>query len=128
MPEGLKIWHDRAMSKIQVFGIPNCSSVKKARLWLEQQGVPHDFHDFKKEGVKEADLQHWLSQVGWEVLLNRKGTTWRKLDASVQQSVVDAHSASQLMLQSPSLIKRPVWVAGQRVLVGVNPEAWSNVI
>jgi Spx/MgsR family transcriptional regulator len=116
------------MSKIQVFGIPNCSSVKKARLWLEQQGVPHDFHDFKKEGLNDADLQHWLSQVGWEVLLNRKGTTWRNLDATVQQSVVDAHSASRLVLQSPSLIKRPVLVAGRRVLVGVNPEAWSSVI
>jgi Spx/MgsR family transcriptional regulator len=116
------------MNKIQVFGIPNCTSVKKARLWLEQQGVPHDFHDFKKEGLNPSDVQRWVSEVGWEVLLNRKGTTWRGLDAAVQQSVTDADSASQLMLQWPSLIKRPVLVAGQRVLVGVNPDAWSSVI
>jgi Spx/MgsR family transcriptional regulator len=116
------------MNKIQVFGIPNCTSVKKARLWLEQQGVPHDFHDFKKEGLNPSDVQRWVSVVGWEVLLNRKGTTWRGLDAAVQQSVTDADSASQLMLQWPSLIKRPVLVAGQRVLVGVNPDAWSSVI
>lgn len=116
------------MSKIQVFGIPNCSSVKKARLWLEQKGVAHDFHDFKKEGLSDSDLQHWLTQVGWEVLLNRKGTTWRLLDETAQQSVVDARSASLAMLKSPSLIKRPVLVAGERVIVGVNPDAWSSVI
>jgi arsenate reductase (glutaredoxin) len=116
------------MSKIQVFGIPNCSSVKKARLWLEQNGVAHGFHDFKKEGLSSTDLQHWVSQVGWEVLLNRKGTTWRNLAAGTQQSVVDAPSACQLMLQSPTLIKRPVLVAGQTVIVGVNPDAWSGVI
>jgi arsenate reductase len=115
------------MKKIRVFGIPNCSSVKKARVWLEEQGVPYDFHDFKKQGLPEADLDLWLKAVGHEVLLNRKGTTWRGLSASEQAQVVDTASARAALLQHPSLVKRPVLVAGSQVIVGVNPDAWSSV-
>jgi Spx/MgsR family transcriptional regulator len=116
------------MKPIHVFGIPNCSSVKKARTWFDERGVAHNFHDFKKAGLNERDLDVWIKAVGWEILLNRKGTTWRGLPSALQQSVTDAASARAVLLQHPSLIKRPVVVAGAQVLVGVNPEAWSDVI
>ncbi len=116
------------MQKIQVFGIPNCSSVKKARAWLDEHGVAYGFHDFKKLGLPEADLDRWLKAVGHEVLLNRKGTTWRGLSAAEQAAVVDLPSARSALLAHPSLVKRPVVVAGSQVVVGVNPEAWSRVI
>jgi arsenate reductase len=116
------------MANIQVFGIPNCSSVKKALAWLQDHGVAHDFHDFKKMGLPETALDHWLHTVDWQVLLNRKGTTWRGLTSLEQAAVVDAQSARAAMLVRPSLVKRPVIVAGHKVIVGVNPEAWSGVI
>jgi len=115
------------MENIQVFGIPNCTSVKKARLWLQEHGLAHDFHDFKKQGLPEVELDRWLQTVSWEVLLNRKGTTWRSLTVAQQAAVVDAPSARAAMLARPQLVKRPVLVAGQQVIVGVNPEAWSGV-
>lgn len=115
-------------SLITLYGIPNCSSVKKAREWMTAHQVAHEFHDFKKQGLNAEDLSLWLSQVDWTVLLNRKGTTWRGLDAVTQAQATDAASAQQLMLQWPSLVKRPVLVKGQKVVVGVNPEAWLSVI
>ena len=117
-------------SAIHVYGIPNCGSVKKVRVWLESQGQAYLFHDFKKEGVDPVALDHWLRQAGWETLVNRKGTTWRQLDANAQAKVSDAASARSLMLAHPSVIKRPVLVAGadRQVIVGVNEQAWSRVI
>ena len=113
------------MKKPTVYGIPNCDSVKKARVWLSEQGLDYTFHDFKKQGVPEAQLQQWLQACGWEVVLNRKGTTWRKLDATTQAAVTDAASAGQLMLQQASVIKRPVieWPSGA-VTVGFHPAQW----
>ena len=111
-----------------VYGIPNCDSVKKARSWMDAQGMAYQFHDFKKQGVPADALDAWLKAVGWEVLLNRKGTTWRKLDSAVQNAVTDAASARALMLAQSSVIKRPVVVVGKEVVVGVNPEAWSRVL
>ena len=118
------------MSKttITVYGIPNCDSVKKARVWLTDHGVDYVFHDFKKQGVPAEAIDTWLQAVDWEVLVNRKGTTWRKLDADTQARVVDAASARALMLEHTSVIKRPVVVKGKTVIVGVNPEAWANVL
>jgi len=118
------------MSKatITVYGIPNCESVKKARVWLTDHGIDYVFHDFKKQGVPPEAVDLWLQQVGWEVLVNRKGTTWRKLDAALQASVVDNASARDLMLAHASVTKRPVVVQGQTVIVGVNPEAWARVV
>lgn len=117
------------MSKatITLYGIPNCDSVKKARVWLTDHGVDHVFHDFKKQGVPPEALDLWLNHVDWEVLVNRKGTTWRKLDTALQASVVDKASARDLMLEHASVVKRPVVVKGQTVIVGVNPEAWVSV-
>ena len=113
------------MKKPIVYGIPNCDSVKKARVWLSEQGLEHDFHDFKKLGVPPARLQDWLRACGWEVVLNRKGTTWRKLDPATQAAAVDAPSAQALMLAQASVIKRPVieWPSGA-ITVGYNPEQW----
>ena len=113
---------------ITVYGIPNCDTVKKARTWLTDQGFEFVFHDFKKQGLSPEHLSLWLSQVDWTVLLNRKGTTWRGLDAATQAKAQDAASAQQLMLDWPSLVKRPVVVKGYQVMVGVNPEAWLGVI
>jgi arsenate reductase (glutaredoxin) len=111
-----------------VYGIPNCDSVKKARVWMDEHAPSYVFHDFKKQGVPEEALDFWLSKVSWEVLVNRKGTTWRKLTPEHQAKVSDAKSARALMLDNPSVIKRPVVVVGESVTVGVNPEAWHSVI
>lgn len=110
---------------ITVYGIPNCDSVKKARVWLADQGVAYTFHDFKKQGVPAAELQQWVQALGWEVVLNRKGTTWRKLAADVQARVVDADSAIAVILEHASTIKRPVIAWGNgKFSVGYAPEHW----
>ncbi|MFT7115421.1 MAG: arsenate reductase [Rhodoferax sp.] len=111
---------------IAVFGISNCDSVKKARRWLAQQGVAYAFHDFKKGGVPADQLPSWIATLGWEKLLNRKGTTWRQLDATAQAAVVDVQSASALMLAQPSVIKRPVidWGRG-RISVGFDIDSFT---
>ena len=97
-----------------LFGIPNCDSVKKARDWLSEHDVSYTFHDFKKQGVPIDLLPDWIKAVGLDKLINRKGPTWRKLDASIQASVVDAASATAVMLANSSVIKRPlvVWADG----------------
>lgn len=108
-----------------LYGIPNCDTVKKARAWLAERGVDVAFHDFRKHGVPRDRLEHWIAAVGWERLLNRQGSTWRKLDAATQADVHDAASAAALLMQHPSAIKRPVleWPDGA-VTVGFSPEAW----
>ena len=112
---------------ITLYGIPNCDTVKKARAWLTEHTVPYQFHDFKKQGVPPAQLDAWLQAVGWETLLNRKGTAWRKLDGAAQTAVVDAASARALVLTQASIIKRPVvvWPDGA-VSVGFKPEAFAR--
>lgn len=111
---------------ITLYGIPNCDTVKKARAWLAEHGVVVQFHDFKKQGVPAQPLDHWLASAGWEKLLNRQGTTWRKLDATTQAAVTDAASARALMLAQPSVIKRPVveWSASE-VTVGFDAAGWQ---
>lgn len=112
---------------IKVYGIPHCDTVKKARHWLKERDLDHEFHDFKKQGAPVALLPHWSGQVGWEKLVNRKGTTWRQLDPAVQASLTDEASAHALMTQHPSVIKRPVvqWRDG-RITVGFNPDEWAD--
>lgn len=111
-----------------LYGIPNCDTVKKARAWLADHGVDHHFHDFKKQGVPLPQLDQWLQSAGWERLVNRKGTAWRKLDESVRAGVTDAASARAVLLAQPSVIKRPVveW-AGKATTVGFDPAAWSGL-
>ena len=110
---------------ITVYGIPNCDSVKKARTWLTEHGLAYEFHDFKKQGVPEAELGQWIAAAGWETVLNRKGTTWRKLETAVQAAVVDSASAQTLMREHTSVIKRPViaWPSG-KITVGYAPDHW----
>ncbi|MEZ7848039.1 MAG: arsenate reductase [Litorivivens sp.] len=110
---------------IILYGLPNCDTVKKARAWLTAHGLAHDFHDFKKAGVPAHRLAAWESALGWQKLLNRQGTTWRKLDAQAQAGAVDAVSAQALMQTHPSLIKRPVVEWGNRSTVGFDPLAWA---
>lgn len=111
---------------ITLYGIPNCDTVKKARAWLSDHGVDHAFHDFKKTGVPPAHLDAWTRSADGAKLLNRQGTTWRKLDAAVQAQAADAAGARALMLAQPSVIKRPVveWADGT-VTVGFDPAEWS---
>lgn len=114
---------------ITVFGIPNCDTVKKARLWLQNQGLAYQFHDLKKDGVPPEALNRWMQALGWEVLLNRKGTTWRKLEEALQASVTDTASAAALMRTHISVIKRPVvqWPEG-RITVGFTPERFASLL
>ena len=93
---------------LTLYGIPNCDTVKKARAWLSEQGVDYAFHDYKKQGVPAERVDAWIAAVGWEPLVNRQGTTWRKLDEATKAGVVDAASAKALMLSQASVIKRPV--------------------
>ena len=112
---------------ITLYGIPNCDTVKKARAWLDGQGVAYQFHDFKKAGVPQAGLQRWLAAAGWQTLLNRKGTTWRKLDEAAQAAAADEAGAAALMKAQPSVIKRPVveWADGA-VTVGFDAADWGG--
>ena len=113
---------------ITVYGITNCDTVKKARAWLGTQGVDYAFHDFKKLGAPPALVDGWIAALGWESLLNRKGTTWRKLDPATQGTVTDPASASALMQANTSVIKRPVvdWGTGGKdaLTVGFDPAVW----
>jgi Spx/MgsR family transcriptional regulator len=116
-----------AMKTIQLYGIPNCDTVKKARDWLTAHGVDYTFHDFKKQGVPQELLPRWLQSVGRDTLINRKGPTWRKLGPEVQASVVDDAAATAVMLANSSVIKRPViaWADGS-VTVGFSAELFTQ--
>ena len=113
---------------ITVYGIPHCDTVKKARAWLADHGIAYAFHDYKKQGVPLARLDDWMRQLGWEALLNRKGTTWRKLDAERQASIQDAASARDLMVTQPSVIRRPVLEHPGGVLVGFDADEWGRAL
>jgi arsenate reductase (glutaredoxin) len=112
---------------ITLYGIPNCDSVKMARAMLDSRGVAYAFHDYKKQGVPEAALRTWVRAMGRDVVLNRKGTTWRALDEAVKVSVVDDESAVRVMIANPSTIKRPIIVKSDVVIVGVDAEAIAKL-
>ena len=105
---------------VTVYGIANCDSVIKVRLWLDAQQVAYTFHDYKKQGVNEAELQRWVAAKGWQIVLNRKGTTWRALDEAVKSGVVSDASAIAVMLANASTIKRPVVTSGDTIIIGVD--------
>ena len=115
------------MTRLTLYGIPNCDTVKRARAWLEDRGVEFDFHDFKRAGVPPEQLDRWIERLGWEALLNRQGTTWRKLDEATKTSVTDAASARATMLSHASLIRRPVveWPNGD-LSVGFTLESFKQ--
>lgn len=112
---------------ITVFGIPNCDTVKKARKWLDAQSVSYDFHDYKKKGIDEDTLNTWCKELGWEALLNRRGTTWRKLDEAQKADLTQA-TAVKLMIDNTSLIKRPVIKTKTELLLGFNAEQYETAL
>lgn len=111
---------------ITLYGIANCDSVKKARAWLTEHGHAYEFHDFKKQGVPPEKLARWMQSVGSEKLLNRKGSTWRKLDAAAKAAVVDDASAETLLRAHASAIKRPVVDWGNETTVGFDAASWAS--
>ncbi len=110
---------------IKVYGIKNCDTMKKAFAWLEANGVAYEFIDYKKAGVAESHLPDWNRQAGWEKLLNTRGLMWKKL-SDEERSAVDEAKALKLMAQYPSLIKRPVLDAGDKLLVGFTPDTYAE--
>lgn len=110
---------------IVVHGIPNCDTVKKARSWLDAQGVAYRFHDFRKHGLDPATLGAWVAEAGWETVLNRAGTTFRKLPEA-DRNDLDADKVVAIMLANPSAIKRPVVTGAGPVMIGFKPEIWAG--
>lgn len=109
---------------IKLYGIRNCDTVKKARKWLDEHRIEYQFHDFKKDGLSSELLATWEHSAGWETLLNRRGTTWRKLPESVREGI-DAASAHDVILDNPSIIKRPVVELQGAVTIGFNADDWA---
>ena len=109
---------------ITIYGIKNCDTMKKARSWLDAKGIAYAFHDYKASGIDRAHLERWVETAGWEVVLNRAGTTFRKLDEA-DRTDLDAEKAICLMLAQPSMIKRPVLEADGKILVGFKPEIYE---
>lgn len=110
-----------------LYGIPNCDTVKKARVWLADHGVAHDFHDYKKAGIDRARLEGWVAEHGWETVLNRAGTTFKALP-DADKADLNAAKAVDLMLAQPSMIKRPVLDLGGRTLVGFKPDRYAETV
>lgn len=112
---------------VTIHGIRNCDTMKKARAWLEGHGVAHALHDYKAAGIDRAVLEAWARKVGWEALLNRAGTTFRKLPEAEKQGLTEARAIA-LMLAQPSVIKRPVLTAGETILVGFDPARYAAAL
>ena len=110
-----------------LYGIKNCDTMKKARTWLDGHGVQYAFHDYKAAGIDAASLARWCAKVGWEILLNRSGTTFRKLPQARRADLTE-RTAVALMLEQPSMIKRPVLEIGSRVQVGFKPELYAELL
>lgn len=109
---------------LRLFGIKACDTMKKARTWLDQQGLSYEFHDYKSLGIDRAQLEAWCKEHGWQTVLNRAGTTFRKLDDE-QKSDLNQDKAVELMLAQPSMIKRPVLDLGDKTLIGFKPDSYA---
>jgi len=112
------------VKKITLYGIKNCDTMKKARAWLDGHGIAYVFHDYKTKGIEAEKLQTWLGEVGWEALLNRAGTTFRKLPESDREGLTEGRAIA-LMLSQPSMIKRPVLEVGTKLVVGFKPDTYA---
>ena len=112
---------------ITIYGIKNCDTMKKARAWLDSHGVAYAFHDYKSEGIGKDKLKHWSDEVGWETLLNRAGTTFRKLPDDEKEGL-NEKKALVLMVAQPSMIKRPVLEMGGKLLVGFKPDIYAKEV
>ena len=113
---------------MKIYGIPNCNTVKKALDWLKANKIDFEFYDFKKLGISESKLQEWSGQLGWEALVNKRGTTWKKLDAETQSSVVSADTAFALLQEKPSMIKRPVLESAEGLLLGFDESRYRDFL
>lgn len=109
-----------------VYGIPNCDTVKKSLDWLRSNKITFEFHDYKKQGISETKLNEWIKQVDWQILLNKKGTTWKKLDKSIQAGITSEKAAIALMQEHTSLIKRPVVETERGIVVGFNETVYRQ--
>ena len=112
---------------IIIYGIKNCDTMKKARAWLERNGIAHKFHDYKTAGVEKEMLERWIAQLGWETVLNRAGTTFRKLPEADRLNLTEKKGIA-LMLAQPSMIKRPILEAGDGVAAGFSPERYEKLL
>lgn len=111
---------------VTLYGIPACDSVKKGRAWLDAHGIPYTFHDYKKQGIDKAKLAEWVDQAGWERVLNRAGTTFRKLPDDVKANI-DAAKAVEIMAEHTSAIKRPIVEGPSGLLVGFRADEWTKL-
>lgn len=109
----------------KIYGIKNCDTMKKAFSWLTEHHIPYEFHDYKKVGISEEKIQQWLTQKPWDVLINRAGTTWRKL--TDEEKATDNHSALLLMMAKPSIIKRPIIEMDKIMGMGFNPDNYEEI-
>ncbi|WP_211825672.1 ArsC family reductase [Kistimonas asteriae] len=112
---------------ITMYGISNCDTIKKARRWMDENNIAYQFHDYRKDGLTEAQLTQWTDSLGWEALLNRRGTTWRKLPEATRDTI-DHASAIAIMLENPAIIKRPLLVAGDHYQLGFQPAQWQTLL
>lgn len=110
---------------MKLYGIPNCNSVKKALDWLNDHEIAYEFHNYKKSGIDKNTLADWCKRVEWQKLVNRQGTTWRKLDPAVQQTITSKTAGIQLMMEQTSVIKRPVIEVGDQLLVGFDEAVYK---
>ncbi|MEB7887912.1 ArsC family reductase [Hafnia alvei] len=115
-------------TSLYLYGIKNCDTIKKAKKWLEEQQIAYQFHDYRTDGLDAELLRTFIEQLGWESLLNTRGTTWRKLNESVRQSINNADSAAELMLAQPAIIKRPLLAHNHRMLLGFNPDQYTQFL
>ncbi len=111
---------------VTLYGISNCDSIRKARRWLDARGVDYRFHDYRKNGLERSRLESWVDQLGWEALLNRSGTNWRKLPEG-QRDGIDRERAIALMLEHPAMIKRPLLISGEQQLIGFKEEQYADL-
>ena len=111
---------------ITVFGIKNCDTIKKARNWLSDQGIEYQFHDFRANGIDRDRIETWIQQAGWETVLNRRGTTWRKLDAAIQDTV-NIDNVAALLAEHPAMIKRPVLDIDGDISIGFKPDLYQSI-
>ncbi|WP_145530665.1 ArsC family reductase [Yersinia alsatica] len=123
------MFDDAQKSLYKVYGIKNCDTIKKARRWLEEQGIAYQFHDYRVDGLSDERLQGFINKLGWEPLLNTRGTTWRKLPQAQRDAITDAPTAKVLMLEQPAIIKRPLLEAANgAMLLGFNIESYQHFI
>jgi Spx/MgsR family transcriptional regulator len=117
----------KGLTMITMYGIKNCDTIKKARRWLDDHQLEYRFHDYRADGLDRALLDTFIAELGWEALLNTRGTTWRKLDESVRDNITNADAAAALMLEMPAIIKRPLLCApGQPMLLGFSDSSYQT--